>query len=115
VIVTGKSSQGGKFDFYTVKYDGTSGGEVTTGNWPLIYNSGGNDGAIDMAIADNNDIVVTGYTSPPAPPPGGLSSAAIAGIVVGSCVGAGLVVYFVRRWRWGKTRQGVRGKRQNRR
>ncbi len=35
----------------------------------------------------------------PAPAPGGLSGGAIAGIVIGVCAAAGLIAYFVIRWR----------------
>ncbi len=61
VIVTGSSiDQGKQEDFYTIKYNGSTGVKI----WEQRYNSPGNfaDKPTDMFVDDNGDVAVTGVS-----------------------------------------------------
>jgi uncharacterized delta-60 repeat protein len=60
VYVTGRSNNGGDYDYVTLKYNGTNGNTNLTG-WtqPKIYDSNGDDEPADIA-GNANEIVVSG-------------------------------------------------------
>ncbi|REJ80369.1 MAG: T9SS C-terminal target domain-containing protein [Bacteroidetes bacterium] len=56
VYVTGRSYNGSNDDFITIKYNGANGSVL----WTQPYNGGGTDRAVDVAIDNAGNVIVTG-------------------------------------------------------
>lgn len=61
VIVTGRATISSNIDFYTAKYNGTTGALI----WSKTYDgtAGGLDEGIKVAVDSNNDVIVTGQSA----------------------------------------------------
>jgi len=65
VYVVGSTFVDGQEDNWCIKKYDPNGDEITSGNWPIIYDSGDSqsDIALDVTVDENGDVYVCGYVT----------------------------------------------------
>jgi len=113
VIVTGKDSSVGSWNYHTIKYD-----RDKRELWNRTYDGGQWDSALDVVVDSADNIIVTGSSQRASgvdgdiADGGGLPTGAIVGIAMGGCAAAGLAYYYLVYLRGLEARQPPRAERR---